>query len=110
MYVYTFVDQMPKFKGGDREMIKFLGGNFRYSEIDDSEYQSTFHALFVVDKDGGIIGVRIINKKQEDWSKPEIALVEMLQNMPAWNPGLCFGKPVPVMYPFIFRTDPNIFP
>ena len=55
--VYTWAEEMPKFPGGDSELMKFFSQNLVYPEIAKrAEVEGKVILSFIVDKDGNIIG------------------------------------------------------
>ncbi len=93
--VYSFVDEMPMYIGGNIAILKYFSENFRYPEQD--QFQTTFHLIFVIDVDGSIIGVRIKDKLQSELTKAENEAIRVLKSMPKWIPGKCEGRKVPVL-------------
>jgi hypothetical protein len=94
MKVFTFVDQMPKFKGGDNELFKYIAENFKYPK--QSFIQSRFILEFVIDINGKLIKTSIKDKKEKDLTKAEKEIIKVFNSSPKWIPGKCKGKIVPV--------------
>ncbi|TWF41700.1 hypothetical protein FHW36_103504 [Chitinophaga polysaccharea] len=96
MNVFTQIDHMPEFPGGESALMRFLVRNFRNSEQD--QFQATFFCRFVIDRTGKVIAVGILNKSPSEWSPAERALVNAVNKMPKWKPGSCAGKLVPLLF------------
>jgi protein TonB len=93
-YVYTYVDKMPEYAGGNSAVLKFLVENFKYPK--QEEFHASFQIEFVIDSDGKLIGQRIKNKTTSNLTSAEKELLKVLDKMPKWQPGECHGKKVPV--------------
>lgn len=95
--VYKWTDQMPKFPGGDAELMKFIKSNLKYPTIegDNTQTQGRVILSFVIDKDGNVIDAEIIQSLGFYFDKEAIRLIN---SMPAWTPGKNNGKPVNVYY------------
>ena len=94
MNVFTYVDEMPEYPGGNSAMLKFIAKNFRYS--DQENFQASFKVQFVVDMDGSIIAARIKDHDKDKLTLVEKELLKVIYKMPKWKPGKCFNKSVPV--------------
>jgi len=91
---YIIVEQMPQFPGGAAQLFKFLGRSAKYpSNAIVEDPQSTIIISFTVQKDGTTCGVEVKNTKLEPW---RTELIQMIKNMPMWEPGKQRGKPVAV--------------
>lgn len=93
--VCLFAPQMPEFPGGEAELMKFLQSRIRITE--ENRRQSTFYLAFVVNEQGKVIGGRIKNKRPEAYIPTEQAMIQHLDSMPVWKPGMCGGEPVAVL-------------
>ncbi|GAA3954609.1 hypothetical protein GO495_31440 [Chitinophaga oryziterrae] len=94
MNVFTYVDEMPEYPGGNPAMLKFIAKNFRYP--DKSDFQASFRIQFVVDIDGSIIAARVRGRNKNELTLVEKELLKVLCKMPKWKPGACLNKSVPV--------------
>lgn len=94
---YTYVEQMPEFKGGEGEMMKFMGRNIRYSkDAQEAGTEGLVVLTFVVDKEGGLQDIAIVKSLHESLDKEAIRVVEKMQGQ--WSPGRQNGVAVPVRY------------
>ena len=103
--IYTKVDKMPGFKGGDKELIKFIVSNVKYPEDSKSKsIQGTVLISFIVNSDGTLSDYNVeksVSKELDDEA------LRVLMLMPEWIPGLEKGKAVKVkmQLPIEFRLN-----
>ena len=94
--VFTVVEVMPKYPGGNEAMYKFLGENIKYPEKAKKEgIGGRVYVTFVVEKDGTVTNVKVLKGAEESLDKEALRVVKM---MPKWKPGTQKGKPVRVQY------------
>lgn len=101
--VFTVVEVMPEFPGGQGELLKFLARNVKYPKIaQDSGIEGRVTASFVVEKDGSIRDVEVIRGVDPSL---DMEAVRVISSMPNWTPGKQRGKEVAVKYtvPVTFR-------
>jgi periplasmic protein TonB len=92
---------MPEFKGGISEMVKYITKNIKYpGNARRKGIEGRVIARFVVEKDGSIGKVTIIESVSPDLDAEVIRLVS---DMPAFSPGLIDGVAVPVKFTMPFR-------
>lgn len=94
LIVYDFVTEFPSFPGGEVDFLKYISKNYFQTEDD---IQSTFLLSFVIDMNGKIKGVRIFNKKQNEYTNEEKKMIKVFESMPLWKPGKYNGKRVNVL-------------
>jgi len=88
---YLYVDSMPEYPGGMKELLKFFMANFNYpNEIDAC---CKVIVEFIIDQSGEMQNIRIYKGLQEDFDNETLRIMRI---MPKWRPGTCNGKPVPV--------------
>lgn len=94
--IFTIVEDMPSFPGGDAALMKYLGKNIKYPSIaKDAGIQGTVYVTFVVDEKGDVKDVKVLRSIGGGCDEEAIRVVE---NMPSWSPGKQRGKPVKVQY------------
>ncbi|SFG31360.1 M56 family metallopeptidase [Pontibacter chinhatensis] len=94
---YTYVEQMPTFKGGDVEMMKFLGKNIRYPEAaQEAGVEGLVVLSFVVDRDGSLSNFQVVKSLGQGTDEEALRVVESMNG--SWQPGRQNGVPVPVRY------------
>lgn len=97
------VEQRPKFRGGDKEMIKFIIENLNYPIIDTKDgVQGHVTVRFIVDIDGFIKQPTIMRSLSRNCDKEALRVLGLMSE---WTPGKQNGKDVPVYYtlPIVFR-------
>ena len=101
--IFTIVEKMPEFEGGDRARLKYLSDNLKYPSIDKAAgIQGTVYLRFLVNKKGKIKDIEILRGVSETIDKEAIRVVK---NMPNWKPGEQRGKPVNVSYNFNIKFE-----
>jgi TonB family protein len=103
--IFTVVEKMPQFAGGDQALFKYLGTNIRYPvEAQKAGIQGRVICQYVVDENGAITDVSVV--RGVDPSLDQEA-VRVIKAMPNWVPGEQRGKKVSVKYtlPINFKLD-----
>jgi len=94
--IFTIVEEMPSFPGGEAALMKYLGQNIKYPAIaKDAGIQGTVYVTFVVNESGDVKDVRVLRSIGGGCDEEAIRVVE---NMPKWKPGKQRGKSVKVQY------------
>jgi periplasmic protein TonB len=92
--IYTVVDTMPEFPGGNDSLIKFIENNLTWPN-DGADFQGTVYISFIVESDGSLTNKTILKGICEHADKEALRLINI---MPKWIAGKCKGKTVPVKY------------
>jgi TonB family protein len=103
--IFTVVEVMPKFPGGDEARINYMVNNIKYPEdARKSGKSGTVFVTYVVEKDGSITDVQILRGFYKSCDEEALRVVKA---MPNWEPGKQDGKPVRVKYniPIYFKLD-----
>ena len=94
--IFTIVEEMPSFPGGEAELFKYLGSNIKYPAMArDAGIQGIVYVTFVVKEDGKISDVRVLRGVGGGCDEEAVRVVE---KMPSWKPGKQRGKSVRVQY------------
>ena len=94
--IFTIVEEMPSFPGGDAALMKYLGSSIKYPAIaKDAGIQGTVFVTFVVDEKGDVKDVKVLRSIGGGCDEEAIRVVK---NMPKWKPGKQRGKAVKVQY------------
>jgi TonB family protein len=106
--VFSQVDEMPAFPGGDNALRKYLAENVKYPEtaFRDS-IQGRVVVRFVVSDSGKIKNAKILLSLHPNCDAEAIRVIEA---MPAWKPGKNKGIPANVEYtvPIVFRLSRQV--
>ena len=103
--VFTAVEQMPQFPGGDAALMKFLRSNINYPQVAmENGVQGRVIVQFVVTKNGSVGEVKVIRSVDRDLDKEAIRLCKSL---PKFIPGKMNGQAVNVWYtlPITFKLQ-----
>ena len=96
--IFTIVEQMPSFPGGEEELFKYLGKNINYPAMEkDNGISGTAYVNFVVDKDGKVKDAKIVRGVKGGPGCDKEAL-RVVQAMPDWKAGKQNGRSVSVSY------------
>lgn len=94
--VFTIVEEMPSFPGGETALFQFIADNIDYPQMAvDAGVTGKVYVTFVVNKNGGIDNIKLL--KGIGGGCDEEAL-RVLRSMPNWKPGYQRGKAVNVQY------------
>jgi protein TonB len=94
--IFTVVEEMPSFPGGDESRIKFLTENIKYPQMaKESGIQGTVYVTFVINEKGKVADVRVLRGIGGGCDEEAIRVVNM---MPPWNAGKQSGKAVRVQF------------
>ena len=103
--VFTVVEQMPSFPGGDAALMSYLANNIHYPTVAaENGVQGRVVVGFVVERDGSITDVRILRGVDPSLDREAMRVVK---SMPRWTPGKQNGSAVRVKYqvPIAFRLQ-----
>lgn len=101
--VFTEVEVMPIYPGGDMEMFNFINKNLRYpEECAERDIQGRVIVQFEVKKDGSIGKTKVVRGVDPQLDGEAIRIV---RSFPKFTPGTMDGTPVNVWYtlPFNFK-------
>ncbi|MCC9135523.1 TonB family protein [Pontibacter silvestris] len=99
---YSYVEQMPQFKGGEQEMLKFLGQNIHYpAEAQDKGTEGLIVLSFIVKKDGSISDIQVLKSLGMGTDEEAMRVVELMNGR--WLADKQNGNPVPVRYTLPIR-------
>ena len=101
--VFTVVEKMPSFPGGDAELLKYIATNIKYpKESQDNGEQGRVICSFIVGRDGSVNNPEVLRGVTPLLNEEAVGVIN---TMPRWNPGMQRGKAVAVKYtvPITFR-------
>lgn len=98
--VFSVVEDMPEFPGGQAEMMKYIMSRIVYPEL---EKQNNIEGLaiiqFIVEPNGQISNVTTAPGAESRASQSlREEAIRVIKTMPAWKPGKQRGKPVKVKF------------
>lgn len=89
------IEVPPKYPGGEKELLKYLAENIKYPAVTrDSYIPGPFAVSFIVEADGSISTKKVM-RTNEAFAK---AVLEGIDQMPRWSPGMKNGEPVAVQF------------
>lgn len=103
--IFTIVEEMPQFPGGDSALKRYIQTNIRYPDkAREHSITGTVYVSFLVDKDGNIQDPKLL--RGIGGGCDEEAL-KVISSMPAWLPGKQNGRAVIVQYniPIKFNVE-----
>lgn len=103
--IYTVVEVMPRFPGGEKELFNFINNNISYPEVaKEKGIQGRVVICYVVEKDGSITNLEVVRGQDPSLDKEAM---RVMSTSPKWTPGQSKGKTVRVKYtmPIMFRID-----
>jgi len=94
--VYSFVDQVAEFPGGQEAMIHYLASNIHYpTEARNKKIEGTVVLTFIVTETGKIRDIQVSRGIEKSCDEEAIRVV---RSMPDWMPGVLNGKKVAMQY------------
>ena len=103
--IFTVVEQMPMYPGGDAALMQYLSSNIHYPAVAaENGVQGRVVVGFVVEKDGSITDVNVMRSVDPSLDREAMRVVK---SMPRWTPGKQNGSAVRVKYqvPVTFRLQ-----
>ena len=103
--VFTIVEEMPAYPGGDAKLYEYLGKNIKYPQIArESGIQGRVFVNFVVEPDGSVSNVKVMRGIGGGCDEEAMRVIK---TMPKWKPGKQRGKAVRVTYtiPVVFKLQ-----
>ncbi|MDH6356853.1 M56 family metallopeptidase [Parabacteroides sp. PF5-9] len=103
--VFTVVESMPQFPGGDQELLRFISRSIKYPRFaQEHGIQGRVVCSFIVHKSGKIKDFEIVRSVDAELDQEALRVLSL---MPEWEPGRQRGKAVSVKYtvPIMFRLQ-----
>ncbi len=99
--IFTVVESMPEYIGGDEARMSFLQENIKYPQLArESGIQGTVFVTFVVETNGSVTDVRVLRGIGGGCDEEAVRVVKI---MPKWKPGMQRSKPVRVQFTMPIR-------
>lgn len=94
--VYTVVDKMPSFPGGEEAMLEYIAAHLKYPAASlEQGVQGVAMLRFVVKPDGGVGKVQVLKSLDPDCDREAERVV---RSLPKFTPGVQDGRAVAVWY------------
>ncbi len=88
--IFTVVDEMPQFPGGEKALYQYLKDEVRYPhQALDAGVSGTVYTTFLVQEDGSLKDHRVLRGVNE-WLDAEA--MRVVTSMPRWTPGRYQGQ------------------
>lgn len=95
LVINEVLDKKPLFPGGIEKFYRYVGNNFRSPQMDETKNVRIF-VSFVVEKDGSMSNIKVINKPGQALEKEAIRVLQSIKTK--WSPGILNSKPVRTAY------------
>jgi periplasmic protein TonB len=94
--IFTVVDVMPEYPGGNEAMVRFIGSNTQYpTSARRSGEEGTVFVGFIITKQGDIRDVKTVKGVSPAVNEEA---ERVIRSMPRWIPGMQAGKNVSVRF------------
>ncbi len=94
--VFTIVEQMPAFPGGEVGLMQLIRGNIHYpNDARSSGISGTVYVSFVISNIGEVTEAKILRGVNASLDMEALRVIRL---MPGWVPGFQNGTPVSVQY------------
>ena len=94
--IFTVVEEMPSFPGGEEALLKYLSSQIKYPAIArENGISGRVYLSFYIDKDGKVKDVKVLRGIGGGCDEEAVRVVKA---MPEWKPGRQNGRNVPVYY------------
>jgi len=103
--VYTKIEKMPQYPGGEKELLSYIARNLRYPvEAQKKGIQGKLIVRFIVTKSGKVENAEVVRGLDPILDQEGLRVVNTLAD---WIPGEQNGKKVSVYYtlPIAFKLD-----
>ncbi|WP_321425640.1 TonB family protein [uncultured Bacteroides sp.] len=101
--IYTAVEVMPQFPGGDKALLKYIASNLKYPvQSQENKTEGKVYIRFIVTEKGNITKATVM-RSLDQYCNAEA--LRVIKGMPKWTPGKQNGKNVSVYYviPIMFK-------
>lgn len=103
VYDLWFVDEEPRFPGGERGLLKYINAHREYpQEAYENGISGRVLCSFTISSDGTVSDVQVIRSVEASLDREA---VRVISSMPRWIPAVVSDQAVPVHYvlPIPFR-------
>ncbi len=102
--VFTIVEQMPEFEGGNEALMSFISKNIVYPRnAVENEIQGTIYLNYIVRNDGSLSNIKLLKSVSggTELNAEAIRILKLTEGK--WKPGKQNGKPVNVQMNLPFK-------
>lgn len=78
---------MPVFPTENGDIGRYIAE--KYEDKTKVGMQLSIKLKFVINKKGKLIGARIVNKKESEYTEEENMIIDIIKSSPKWEPGTC---------------------
>jgi len=103
--VYTFVENMPQFPGGDEALRRYMSRTVEYPQMErDNGIGGKVLAQFTVNEDGTVSDIQILRSPSNGFNRE---VIRVIKTLPLFKPGMQQGKAVKVRFvlPVMFNLN-----
>lgn len=101
--VFTRVQEVPMYPGGEDARKKFIKEHFNYSSIGTNvKVEGVVWISFIVEKDGSLTSIKVLNGIG---AACDSEVIKVVKEMPKWIPGKRNGLPVRVILKMPIRFE-----
>ena len=94
--VFTVVEEMPEFPGGDQELWRYIRDNIIYpAAASENNITGKVYLSYIVEKSGIVTNVKIVKGVGNSLDNEAMRVIKSL---PKYKPGVQRGEPVRVMF------------
>ena len=103
-HIAEMLDKKPQFPGGIEKFYRYVGNNFRSPMMDETKAIRIF-VSFVVERDGSMSNIKVMNKPGQALEKEAIRVLQSIKTKR--SPGMLNSKPVRTAYnlPIVVQID-----
>jgi len=100
--IFTIVEVMPEFPGGNDSMLQFISDNLKFQL--EPQVRTRVYVSFIVQADGSLKDAKVLRGID---SRCDEEALRVVRTMPNWKPGMQNGKAVQVIFnlPVEFSKD-----
>ncbi|MEN8224288.1 MAG: M56 family metallopeptidase [Bacteroidota bacterium] len=103
--IFTVVEEMPEFPGGQKALYEYMSENIQYpQQAKEKGISGTVFVSYVIEKDGSVSNIELLRGAEKSL---DAEAIRVIKSMPDWKPGKQRGKAVRVQYnlPVKFTLD-----
>lgn len=94
--IFTIVEEMPSFPGGENKLFEYLRNNIKYPPVArENGITGRVYVTFIVDREGKIRDAKVLRGIGAGCDEEAVRVV---RSMPDWKVGKQNGRPVQVQY------------